>query len=92
MKEPQLAQRTLAAVGRAITGDTIDAEKGPIAPCLSCPKLVAFFNEFGANDTYPAAGGFPSRWQHAERKLNEAEWVASDCPRNRRGCISREVS
>mgnify|MGYP001445111222 CR=1 FL=1 len=64
-------RREGAAVGRAITGDMIDAEKGPIAPYLSGPKLVGLFNEFGEDDTYPSAGGFPSRWQYAERKLNE---------------------
>mgnify|MGYP001179661905 CR=1 FL=1 len=71
MKGPRLAQRTLTAVGRVITGDMVDAQRGALAPYLSGPKLVAFFNEFGADDTYPSAGGFPSRWQYAERKLNE---------------------
>jgi len=71
MKGPRLSQRTLSALQRVITGDPIEPEKKPLAPYLSGPKLVAFFNEFGGNDSYPSGGGFPSRWQYAERKLGE---------------------
>jgi hypothetical protein len=76
MTGPRFAQRTLSALQRVITGDQIDPEKKPIAPYQSGPKLVGFFNEFGANDTYPSAGGFPSRWQFVERKLNELNGTA----------------
>jgi len=61
----QLSQRTIQALGKLVTGD----EK--LTPYRSGPKLVAFFNELGCNDLYPAGGGFPSRWTFAEEKLRE---------------------
>lgn len=71
MKAPKLSQRTIKAVGKVITGDTVDGV-GQVGPYQSGPKLIDFFNEFGSNDVYPSGGGFPSRWAYAEGKLAEA--------------------
>lgn len=59
----KLKQRTIKALSNIITGDE------GISPYRSGPKLVALFNEFGADDTY--GQGFPSRWMFAEEKLNQ---------------------
>lgn len=37
----------------------------------SGPKLVAFFNDLGSNDTYNRGGGFPSRWIYTDEKLSK---------------------
>ena len=65
----KISRRTISAIQRVITGDKIDMNAGPLAPYLSGPKLVEFFNEFGFNDTY--GQGFPSRWAYAEAKLEQ---------------------
>jgi abortive infection Abi-like protein len=71
MKPPKISQRAISALQRVITGDLIEPKTRPVAPYQSGPKLVAFFNEFGSNDVYPAGGGFPSRWQYVEGKLQD---------------------
>jgi hypothetical protein len=53
-----IAARTISAVAHVITGDAIPKTSTPIAPYLSGPKLVAFFNDFGGNEQY--GQGFPS--------------------------------
>lgn len=58
-----LSTDSIKALGEVITGN------GRRSPYRSGPALVAFFNQFGANDTYPRGGGFPSRWKYAEEKL-----------------------
>ncbi len=57
----KIARNTLAELVKIVTGDS------QISPYRSGPKLVALFNEFGANDFYEQ--GFPSRWKYAEEKL-----------------------
>ena len=59
----KISERTLKRLGEIITGD-----KG-LSPYRSGPKLVAFFNVFGANHTY--GQGFPSRWSFAEDCLRQ---------------------
>ena len=59
----KISEHTISALARVITGD------GDFTPYRSGPQLVAFFNQFGSDDTY--GGGFPSRWYYAEEKLRE---------------------
>jgi hypothetical protein len=56
----QLNVRTLEKL-REIINETSEHRSGP--------KLVAFFNELGFNDTY--AQGFPSRWFYTDTKLQQ---------------------
>ncbi len=60
-----LSNRTLEALGQVITG------AGRKSPSRSGPKLLRFFNAFGADDRYPSGGGFPSHWSFAEDKRRE---------------------
>ena len=46
----RIAARTVSALGKVITGDSLDQTGKPIAPYQSGPKLVAFFNQFGTDD------------------------------------------
>lgn len=73
----KLSARTLAAIGRIITGDE------GISPYRSGPQLVRLFNDYGANDSY--GQGFPSRWQYAEDKLRHLNGTQAI------GAILREV-
>ncbi len=57
----KLSVRSIQSLGKIVTGDE------GLSPYRSGPKLVALFNDFGANDRY--GKGFPSRWQYAEDKL-----------------------
>jgi hypothetical protein len=59
----KLSENTLSELGKIVTGDT------KMSPYRSGPMLVRLFNQFGSNDHYPKNGGFPSRWQYAEEKL-----------------------
>lgn len=62
----KISERSIKRLGEIITGDKA------ISPYRSGPKLVSFFNEFGANHTY--GQGFPSRWSFAEdciRQFND---------------------
>ena len=61
----QVSERTIKRLAEILTGD-----KG-LSPYRTGPKLVGFFNEFGLNDVYPSGGGFPSRWDYAERSLRK---------------------
>lgn len=56
----RLSSKTLVILREIINGD-----KGP--NYRSGPKLVAFFNELGFNDSY--GNGFPSRWYYTDEKL-----------------------
>lgn len=67
MKPPRLAQQTLAALEKVITGDKLDAGQ-LVAPYQSGPRLISFFNQFGTKDEYPFAGGI-SRGTYVDRKL-----------------------
>jgi len=58
----QLNAKTLEKLRVIINGD----ERGEYR---SGPRLVAFFNELGFNDTY--GKGFPSRWQYTDEKLKQ---------------------
>jgi len=66
----QVAERTIGAIQKIITGDSLKDGK-PVGPYQSGPALVEFFNELGFNESYPRAGGFPSRWIYCEDKLRE---------------------
>jgi Abortive infection C-terminus len=68
VKGPRFEQETLSAIRRVVTGDLVESEKNPVAPYQSGPKLVSFFNQFGASDGYPFAGG-ASRNDYVQRKL-----------------------
>lgn len=59
----KISEQTISALGSIISGD------GGRSPYRSGQQLVAFFNEFGSEDTY--GSGFPSRWYYAEEKLRE---------------------
>lgn len=79
MKNIKLSQSTISVLGKLIAGDIPKNRDKSLSPYLSGPKLVDFFNEFGANDTYPLGGGFPSRWSYVEDKLrdfNETEPIS----------------
>lgn len=65
----KLAKRTISAIQRVLTGNEVEGVGKPLGPYRSGPTLVSFFNELGANDSYPAGGGFPSRWSYAESSL-----------------------
>lgn len=67
-----LSERAIQRLAEIITGDA------GISPYRSGPKLVYFFNQFGLNNVYPSAGGFPSRRTFAEgciRSLNDEKNV-----------------
>lgn len=64
----KVSERTIAALGKVATGDKTKSDEC-IAPYMSGPELVRFFNEFGGNDVY--GQGFPSRWQFAEARLRQ---------------------
>ena len=63
----KLQSRTIQAISKVITGDLVGDGHPAIAPYRSGPKLVAFFRNFGGDDTY--GQGFPSRWKYTEDKL-----------------------
>jgi len=66
----KVAERTIGAIQKIITGDPLKDGKA-VGPYQSGPALVEFFNELGFNDSYPRAGGFPSRWMYCEDRLRE---------------------
>lgn len=62
----KISERTIKRLAEIITGDKA------LSPYRSGPKLVAFFNDFGANHAY--GKGFPSRWVFTEdciRQFND---------------------
>lgn len=59
----KVSEYTVEFLANLISGDMTDT------PYRSGPKLVQFFNEFGARDVYPPGGGFPSRRTYAQEKL-----------------------
>jgi hypothetical protein len=69
--KPKVAKRTISALQRIITGNSIESLGKPLAPYRTGPALVAFFNGLGGSDTYSFQGGFPSRWSYAESRLDE---------------------
>lgn len=60
----ELSKKTFKPLGVLICGDS------GLAPYLSGPDLVEFFNECGFNDEYDQ--GFPSRWNYSTDKVTEA--------------------
>ena len=58
----KLQQKTLEKLRNLINEET---------EYRSGPKLVDFFNDLGANDTYNRGGGFPSRWMYTDEKLSK---------------------
>jgi hypothetical protein len=67
--EPQLSERSIAALEKIITGDIPTGHERALAPYMNASKLVEFFNQFGIKDTYPSRGGFPSRWAYTQENL-----------------------
>lgn len=59
----KISERTIKRLAEIITGDRA------LSAYRSGPKLVGFFNEFGADRTY--GQGFPSRWAFAEGCIRE---------------------
>jgi Abortive infection C-terminus len=62
----KISERTIKRLAEIITGDKA------LSPYRSGPKLVAFFNDYGANQAY--GKGFPSRWVFTEgciRQFND---------------------
>ena len=72
--ELTLSGHSITALQKIITGDISRRDALPVAPYRSGPKLIAFFYEFGGNDSYGA--GFPSRWVYAEDKLKSYNGTA----------------
>lgn len=64
----KVSELTIAALGKIATGDRTKGDES-VAPYLSGPELVHFFNEFGADVVY--GQGFPSRWQFAEAEIRD---------------------
>lgn len=64
----RVSQETVSAIEKIVTGNEISADER-LAPYQSGPDLVAFFNQFGDDDTY--GQGFPSRWAYAEDKIRQ---------------------
>jgi hypothetical protein len=61
----KISDKTLEQLRIIINGDDCDSKTG----YRSGPKLVAFFNDFGFNDTY--GQNFPSRWAYTDDKLRK---------------------
>jgi hypothetical protein len=59
----KISERTIKRLAEIITGDKA------LSPYRSGPKLVSFFNDYGANHSY--GQGFPSRWSFAEDCIRE---------------------
>jgi hypothetical protein len=60
----KISNKVTKQLGKLIAGDTA------IAPYLTGPQLVDFFNECGFDDVY--GNGFPSRWVYATDKITES--------------------
>jgi hypothetical protein len=76
----KITSRAISALQKIITGNTVDSIGKALSPYRSGPDLVAFFNEFGANESYSFGGGFPSRWAYVEEhlsKLNDTDRLPS---------------
>jgi hypothetical protein len=58
----KVSDKIIGQLGALIAGDT------QVAPYLSGPELVDFFNEFGFKDIY--GQGFPTRWKYAAEKID----------------------
>lgn len=61
----QLSEFSIEYLGNFIAGDIEGL------PYRGGPKLVKFFNQFGAREVYPMGGGFPTRRIFAQNKLRE---------------------
>lgn len=61
----KISTRTIGTLKQYVTGDN------GLTPYRSGPALVRLFNEYGADDEYPAGGGFPSRHLYAEENLKK---------------------
>lgn len=66
-----LSKRTISALAKVITGDPTKKGGHRIAPYRTGPAIIAFFNEFGFNDSYSWGGGQPSRWAIAEGNIEK---------------------
>jgi hypothetical protein len=69
LSNKKLQPRVIEAIGNVICGNSTGS--AALSPYRSGPDLVAFFNQFGRDDSYSWGGGFPSRWAYAERCLGE---------------------
>ncbi len=65
----KISNKITKQLGTLISGDI------GLAPYLTGPQLVEFYNECGFNDTYGV--GFPSRWKYSMDKIVES----NDTPR-----------
>jgi len=67
-------QKTIEALQKLITGDTVEANAPltgtPLVPYRSGPDLIAFFNQF-CDEKEVYGQGFPSRWVYAQDKIIE---------------------
>ncbi len=64
-----LSERTIAALGKIITGDPTKPSGPRVSPYRSGPFILRFFNEVaGFNDVYPNQGA-DSRWSMAEGRI-----------------------
>jgi hypothetical protein len=57
----KISRKIIDQLGQLVSGDT------KVAPYLSGPQLVKFFNEFGFDDVYE--DGFPTRWRFAAERI-----------------------
>lgn len=61
-----ISHGTIEAVVKLVTGDRLQHRDYAIAPYMSGLEIIRFFNQHGADDSYPRNGGAPSRWKMAE--------------------------
>lgn len=64
----KISNKIIKQLGTLIAGDLVNNTK--IAPYMSGPQLVDFYNECGFDDVYGA--GFPSRWIFSTDKIKLA--------------------
>lgn len=60
----KISKKIIKSLGKLIAGDT------GIAPYMSGPELVDFYNEYDFDDEY--GQGFPSRWVYSTEKINDS--------------------
>ncbi|MDP9959280.1 abortive infection family protein [Chryseobacterium lathyri] len=60
----KISKKITKSLGKLIAGDT------GIAPYMSGPELVEFYNEYDFDDEY--GQGFPSRWVYSTDKITES--------------------
>jgi len=66
----KISEKITKPLGQLIAGDT------GIAPYMSGPNLVDFYNEYGFDDEY--GQGFPSRWIN-DLFLTHGSLICTNC-------------